>query len=82
MKPKEQTEAIGEKSNNWSKTAITFSDLISKRKNTRSELYDDIDYNNLNFGYVGRTKSVSFYECMDSKELINAIKIITLNLVR
>ena len=39
-----------------------------------SDLYDGIDYNNLNFEYVGPTKSVSFYEYMDSKELFNAIK--------
>ena len=39
-----------------------------------SDLYDDIDYNNLNFEYVGPTKSVSFYEYMDSKELFNVIK--------
>ena len=38
------------------------------------ELYDSVDYNNLNFEYVGPTKSVSFYEYMDSKELFNAIK--------
>ena len=39
-----------------------------------SELYDSVDYNNLNFEYVGPTKNVSFYEYMDSKELFNAIK--------
>ena len=38
------------------------------------ELFDSVDYNNLNFEYVGPTKSVSFYEYMDSKELFNAIK--------
>ena len=38
-----------------------------------SELYDSVDYNNLNFGYVGPTKDVSFYEYMDSRELFNAI---------
>ena len=39
-----------------------------------SELYDCIDYNNLNFEYVGPTKDVSFYEYMNSKKLFNAIK--------
>ena len=39
-----------------------------------SELYDSVDYNNLNFEYVGPTKDVSFYEYMDSKEPSNAIK--------
>ena len=39
-----------------------------------SELYDSVDYNNLNFKYVGPTKDVSFYEYKHSKELFNAIK--------
>ena len=39
-----------------------------------SELYDSIDYNNLNFEYVGPTKDVSFYEYMDSRELFDKIK--------
>ena len=39
-----------------------------------NELYDSIDYNNLNFEYVGPTKDASFYEYMDSKELFNAIE--------
>ena len=46
-----------------------------------SELYDSVDYNNLEFEYVGPTKNVSFYEYMDSKELFNAIKN-RLNIVR
>ena len=37
-------------------------------------LYDNVDYNNLKFVYVGPTEHVSFYEYMDSKELCNAIK--------
>ena len=32
LKPKEQTKPIQDKSNNQSKAAITFSDLINKRK--------------------------------------------------
>ena len=39
-----------------------------------SELYDSVDYNNLNFEYIGPTKDVSFYEYMNSEELFNAIK--------
>ena len=39
-----------------------------------SELYGTVDYNNLNFEYVGPIKSVIFNEYMDSKELFNAIK--------
>ena len=39
-----------------------------------SELYDSVDYNNLNFEYVGPTEDVSFYEYRDSKEPFKAIK--------
>ena len=39
-----------------------------------NELYDSIDYDNLEFVYVGPTKDVSFYEYKNSKELFNAIK--------
>ena len=38
------------------------------------ELYYTVDYNNLNFKYVGSTKDVSFYEYMDSKKLFDAIR--------
>ena len=37
-------------------------------------MHDSFDYSNLEFRYVGLTKTVSFYECMDSKELFNKIK--------
>ena len=36
--------------------------------------YNSVDYNNLNFEYVGPTKDISFCEYKDSKELFNAIK--------
>ena len=39
-----------------------------------SELYDSVDYNNLNFEYVGPTKDISFYEYKYSKEPFDAIK--------
>ena len=39
-----------------------------------SKLHDSVDYNNLNFEYVGPTKDVSFYGYRDSRELFNAIK--------
>ena len=39
-----------------------------------SELYDSVDYNNLNFDYLSPTKDASFYEYMDSKEPFNAMK--------
>ena len=74
LKSKEETKPIGDKSNNQSKAAIIFSELINKRKKIMSELYDSVDYNNLKFEYVGPTKDVSFYEYKDSKELFNAIK--------
>ena len=74
LKPKEQTKPIDGKSNNQSKVAIIFSDLINVRRKIMSELHDSVDYNNLKFEYVGPTKDVSFYEYMDSKELFNAIK--------
>ena len=74
LKPKEQTKPIEDKSNNQSKATIIFNDLINKRKELMSELYDSVDYNNLKFEYVGPTKDVSFYEYKDSKELFNAIK--------
>ena len=38
------------------------------------ELYDSVDYNNLNFEYVGPTKNVRIYGYRDSKELFNVIK--------
>ena len=47
-----------------------------------SELHDSVDYNNLNFEYVGPTKSVMFYGYMDSKQLFNKFKKIRLDLVR
>ena len=39
-----------------------------------SELYDNVDYNNLKFEYVGPTNDVIFYEYKDFKELFNMIK--------
>ena len=32
-----------------------------KEKKLMSEIYDSVDYNNLNFDYVGPTKYVSFF---------------------
>ena len=39
-----------------------------------SELYDSVDYNNLQFEYVGPTKDVGFYEFKRSRELFDTIK--------
>ena len=36
--------------------------------------YNNVDYNNLKFEYVGSTKDVSFSQYKDSKEFFNAIK--------
>ena len=74
LKPKEQTKPIEDKSNNQSKAAIIFDNLINKRKKLMNELYDSVDYKNLKLEYVGPTKDVSFYECMDSIKLFNKIK--------
>ena len=37
-------------------------------------MYESVDYNNLKFEYVSSTKSVSFYEFMNSKEPFNETK--------
>ena len=74
MKLKEETKAIEDKSNNQSRATIIFNELINKRKELMSELYDSVGYNNLNFEYVGPTNDVSFYEHKDSIELFNVIK--------
>ena len=62
LKPKKETKPTEDESNNQSKATIIFNELINKRKELMSELYDSIDYNNLKFEYVGSTKNVSFYE--------------------
>ena len=74
LNPEEQKKTIEDKSNNSPKARIIFDDLINKRKELMSELYDSVDYNNLNFEYVGPTKDVSFYKYRDSKDLRNAIR--------
>ena len=67
LKPKEQTKPAEGKSNNQSRAAIIFNDLISKRKSIMNELYESVDKNNLKSEYVSNTEDVSFYEYMDSK---------------
>ena len=74
LKPKKQTKPNEDKSNNRSKAATIFDDFVNKGKEVTSELHDSVDYNNLNFEYVGPTKDASFYEYMDSRELFNAIR--------
>ena len=73
LKPKETNDKSEEK-NSPPRSTIIFNDFISERKKIMSELYDSIDYNNLNFEYVGHTEDARFYGYMDSKELFNKIK--------
>ena len=82
LRPKEETKPTGDKSNNQSKATIIFNGPINKRKELMSELYDSVDYENLNFEHLRPTKDVRFYEYMNSKELFNVIKIIRSNFVR
>ena len=74
LRPKEETKPIEDKSNNQSRATIIFNELINKRKSLMKKLYEDVDYNNLKFEYVGLTKDVSFFEYMDSRKLFNSIK--------
>ena len=76
MKPKEQIKPIEDKFNNQSKAAIIFNNLINERKKVTDELYDNVNYDNLNFKYANskNNKDVSFYEFLDSKELFDKMK--------
>ena len=74
LKSKEQTKSIEDKSNNQSKATIIFNNLINKRKEIMSELYESVDYKNLQFEYVGPIKDVSFYEYMNCKEVFDEIR--------
>ena len=74
LKLKEQIKAIQGKSNNHSRATVIFDDLINSRKNIMNELYDNVDYDNIKFEYIGPTKDASFYEYRNSKEPLNAIK--------
>ena len=67
LKSKQKTKPIERKSNNHSRAAIIFNDLISKRKSIMNELFESVDKNNLKSEYVSNTEDVSFYEYMDSK---------------
>ena len=62
LKLKEETKPIVDKPNNQSRNTIIFHELINKRKELMGELYDNVDYNNLEFEYVGPTNDESFYE--------------------
>ena len=69
LKPKEETN------NNQLRAKIIFNELINKRKKIMSELYDSVDYENLNFEYVDKKiNDVSFYGYMNSKKLFNSLK--------
>ena len=74
LKLKEETKPIKDTSNNQSKASTIFNELINKRKDSIKKSYDNVDYENLHFEYVGPTEDVSFYKYKNSKELFNAIK--------
>ena len=75
LKLKEETKPIEDKPNNQSRATIIFNDLINKRKELMSKLYNSFDYNNLNFKYADpKNNDVSFFKYRDSKELFNALK--------
>ena len=69
MKPIKDTS-----NNNQSRATVIFNNLINKRKELMSKLYDSVNYKDLKFEYIGPTEDVSFYGYMNSKELFNAIK--------
>ena len=48
--------------------------ILLKKESIIDKLYESVDYNNLKFEYLSSTKSVSFYEFINSKELFNKIK--------
>ena len=56
IKPKEQTKPIEGKSNNQSRAAIIFNNLINKRRNIMKEFHESVDKNKLYFEYVGLLK--------------------------
>ena len=75
LKPKEKTKPIEDKSNNQSRAAIIFNELINKRKDLMKKLHDEVDYKSLNFKYVDKKNDdVSFYGYKNSKDLFNIIK--------
>ena len=75
LKPKEERKLIEDKPNNQQRVSIIFNDLINERKGLMSELYNSVDYNNLNFKYVDpKNNYISFCEYRDSKRHFNAIK--------
>ena len=61
MKPKEEAKLIEDKPNNQPRASIISNDLINKRNELMSELYNSLDYNNLDFKYVDpKNNYVSF----------------------
>ena len=75
MKPKEETKPTEYKLNTQSRATIIFNDLVNKRKELMSKLYNSVHYNSLDFKYVNpKNNDVSFFEYRDSKELFNALK--------
>ena len=56
LKPKKETKLIEDESNHQSKATIIFDEIINKRKELMSKLYDSVDYNDLKFEYVVQVK--------------------------
>ena len=59
LKPKAINDKSEEK-NSLPRSTIIFKILLAKEKKILSELYDSVDYNDLNFEYVGPTKNIIF----------------------
>ena len=60
MKTKEEQKPIEVTSNNQSRAATIFNEVISKTKELMNKLYDSVDYNNLKFEYMTKAKDVRF----------------------
>ena len=48
--------------------------ILLTNEKKMSELYDSVDYNSLEFEFVGSTRNISFYEYIDSKERFHKTK--------
>ena len=48
--------------------------ILLANEKKMSELYDSVDYNSLEFEFVGSTKNISFYEYIDPKERFHKTK--------
>ena len=77
LKPNRKTKPTDNESDNKNNQSIAkniFHDLIEKRKDIMNELNESVDYNKLDFKYVGNTKDVSFYQYIYFMKRFNKIK--------